>query len=305
MDCNKIWKSINNDEIIIQLYNPDSDQKQVLFVLREAYMKDANTFILFDINKLEYHNARREYEQMVLSILKAGLSLVARHRASNKIIGYCISMIHSRPKLGQLYFYEEFRNKAQFPVIRQLLDFRINKDKQIDLFNLYDTDHYFELVYVAVLSDFRKRNISHDMMLSSVQLARELAAGRHPDTIDPSMIGKIPKIVFASSNSRYSARILEKLRFTVIKIFPFNQLKANGIFVSEKVPSQHTQSSLQILNCVFEDAVTKLFLEKYLMTLPVGWQDIIYNKGTFDVLEIVAINHVDPVKILYCNLVQR
>ncbi|GAB0097860.1 uncharacterized protein DMENIID0001_135380 [Sergentomyia squamirostris] len=247
MDCGKILKSINNGDIIIQLYNPASDLDEVLSVHREAYMKYANTFILFDLNKPENENALREYEQMVFVLLKAGISLVARHRTSNKIIGYCINMIHSRQEPGKPNFYEAFRNKAHFPLIRQLLNFRIDKDKQIDLFNMYGIDHYFEMVYTATLPEFRMHKIATDLMVCAIQLAKELAAGKYPSIIDPSLIGKRPRIVFGSGSSKYAIKIVDKLGFTPVKIFPLNQLKANGVLVSQKIPSEHTKSTLQVL----------------------------------------------------------
>uniref|UniRef100_A0A1B0CL96 N-acetyltransferase domain-containing protein n=1 Tax=Lutzomyia longipalpis TaxID=7200 RepID=A0A1B0CL96_LUTLO len=247
MSHKRVFKIINNGEIAIQLYNPQTDIEGVLHVLREGYMKDANTFVAFEMNTPEAAQARQEYEGLIHAVLHDGLSLIARHLPSMEIIAYCLNKIQSRPAPGQRTFYETFRDGCQTQIVKKLLNFRISKDKQYDLHNMFDTDHVFEIVYIATLPQYRIKNIGFHLVHCTMMIAREIvAAGHYPDTAAEEVKGKIPKIIFGSSSSKYSAKIGEKLNFSVVKIFPFKELKVDGRSFSEKVPPQHTHSTINV-----------------------------------------------------------
>ncbi|XP_059613830.1 uncharacterized protein LOC132259953 [Phlebotomus argentipes] len=242
----RVFKTINNGEIIIQLCNPKEDLEGVLHVLREGYMKSANTFIAFELDKPEASEARLEYEEMVKAVLFAGLSVVAREVRSNKIIGICLSHIHSRLQPGEQSFFEKFRDNSENKLIKDLLNFRIAKHKQINLFDMYNVDHYFEIVYGVTLPEYRRQDIAYHFVESTLVMAKETAEGKYPETMDVKLRGKHFKIVFASVSNKYSARLGEKLNFVVLKIFPFKDLKIDGVPLSEKVPSDHTESRLLV-----------------------------------------------------------
>ncbi|XP_059607970.1 uncharacterized protein LOC132255823 [Phlebotomus argentipes] len=242
----RVFSVINNGDIVIQLCNPKDDLDGILHVLREGYMKSANTFAAFAMNKPEAAKARLEYEKIVKAVLFAGISVVARDVRSKRIIGYCLNHIQSRLQCDEKTFYEKFRDSSDSELLKSLLDFRIAKDKQIDLFEMYNVDHYIEFVWVTTIPEYRKLGVAQSLVESSLIMAREIAAGKCPETMDERIKDRIPKIVFTSSSSKYSSTIVDKLGFVAVKIFPFNELKANGIPVSEKVSSDHTESKLMV-----------------------------------------------------------
>uniref|UniRef100_A0A1L8D8G2 Uncharacterized protein n=1 Tax=Nyssomyia neivai TaxID=330878 RepID=A0A1L8D8G2_9DIPT len=190
MSQKRIFKVINDGEIVIQLYNPLTDLAGVLKVLREGYMKDSNTFVAFEMNTPEAANARREYEDLIHAVLRDGISIIAQHSPSMQIIGYCLNKIHTRPKAGQGNFYEEFRDNIQSEIVKKLLNFRIMKDKQMDVYEMYKTEYIFEPVYAAILPEYRMQDIAYHIIQCTVLLAREISRGIYPDTMAEEIKGK-------------------------------------------------------------------------------------------------------------------
>lgn len=234
-------------EIALQLYNPHTDLQEVLKVLEEAFMKDANTFIAFEMNKSEAHQGRLEFENFILALLRAGLSLVARHLPSNRIAGFSVNIIQSRPESGQLTLFEEFKDRINCQQLKDMINFRLATDKFINLFENFNTECFFECVYLATLPDFRGRRVAHHLVQCSVELAKEIAAGKYPETMIDDFHGKIPKIVYGSWSSKYSAKIAENLGFVVVKATAFSDVKVNGIPCSKKLPPEHSHNISSVL----------------------------------------------------------
>ncbi|XP_055680058.1 uncharacterized protein LOC129788080 [Lutzomyia longipalpis] len=242
-----IFKIINDGEIAIQLYNPATDLEELLHVFREGFMKDSTMFIAFEMNKPEAAQYRLEYEGLIPGILQDGLSVIARHLPTMKIIGFCLNQLQSHPEGGQPTFYEAFHDSSE-TIVRKLLDFRIGKVKQMNLFEMYETEHIFETSYLGILPEYRSRGIGYHLFECSIKIAREIANEKYPMTMIDGIKGKKPKIIFCSSSSEYSRKIAEKLNFAEVKRFPFEELKVNGVSFSEKIPPQHTHFAM----CVFK-----------------------------------------------------
>ncbi|GAB0094824.1 uncharacterized protein DMENIID0001_101500 [Sergentomyia squamirostris] len=240
MGSTRVFKTINGN-IVIQLYNPATDLEGTLKAYQEGFVQGENVFRACGVPNPGAVQARKDLEDFSLANLKDGISLVARHLPSNKIVGFSINKLQSRPAPGTPSFLEEFRNKhCHAPESRHLVDFLIFSDGKYNLFEKFNTECFIECLFLATLPDFRKMKIAQHLVESSVELTKEIAGGKYPDTMDQTLEGKVPKLLFAIWTSKYSAKIGDNLGFTILEKIRYTEFKIGGVPSSERIPPEHT-----------------------------------------------------------------
>ncbi|XP_055683621.1 arylalkylamine N-acetyltransferase 1-like [Lutzomyia longipalpis] len=245
MSQKRFLYTFDNDNFAIQLYNPETDQEGSLKVLKEGFLQHENICIAVGLNASEETQGQRDVAKLFEANLSDGISLVARYLPTNEIVGFSINKIHSRPLPGTPSFLEEFcKNNKLVAESRNIIKFLEFADGKIDLFEKFNTECFFECVFLASLPEFRGRKIAYHLVEHTVKLAKDIVAGNYPETIDENLKGKKPKIVFAIWTSKYSAKIGEKLGFIPLDRIPFANLKSIGISSVEKIPPEHTHCIL-------------------------------------------------------------
>lgn len=229
-------------QISIEMYNPDTDLEGSMKALREGFIPSESISIAVGLSNPEAIQGHKDLEKLAQANLSDGISIVARHLASNQIVGFAFNKIHSRPNPETPSFLKEFRNKhCHVQESRDIISFIEFADGKINLFDKYNTECFLECVLLATLPEFRGRKIAHYLVECTVELAREIAAGKYPETIAKELIGKIPKVVFAIWTSKYSARIGANLGFVPLDRFPVADLKRIGVPYPERIPPEHTE----------------------------------------------------------------
>lgn len=89
----------------------------------------------------------------------------------------------------------------------------IDVDTQFDLFDHYDTDCFFELMFMSTLPEFERRSIGRTLCECSIRLANELRQGMSIELLPAALRSYRPRIATANFSSRHSQRIGELLHF--------------------------------------------------------------------------------------------
>lgn len=104
----------------------------------------------------------------------------------------------------------------------------IEVDSKINLFTQFNTDCYFEIMFMATLPEYERRSIGKSLCQYSIELANELrtGTGHSIDFLPQKIQDKRPKIITANMSSDYSQKIAKSLGFITLAEF----LYTNRIF---------------------------------------------------------------------------
>lgn len=140
-------------------------------------------------------------------------------------------------------FFEEFRDSScHSPNSKCLMDYMINMDQRINVFDEFHIDCVIEIMFLATIPEFERRGIGHDLTKYSISLAKELWKGAGNEQIKETLKNKIPKAVVALWTSSFSAKIGTKIGFEVINAVPYNEFSFNGKTFDERIGPSHPQS---------------------------------------------------------------
>ncbi|XP_059609087.1 uncharacterized protein LOC132256596 [Phlebotomus argentipes] len=248
MSQRRVFKLIDNDQIAIQLYNKDTDLEGCMKVLREGFIPTESISLAVGLNLPEATQAHSDIGKLAQYNLSDGISLIARHLASDQIVGFSINKIHSRPVPGIPPFLQQFREEnCHCSESNKIINFLEFADSKFDLFAKFNTECFMECVMLSTHPDFTGRKVGFNLVDCTINLAREISEGKYPDTIDESLIGKKPKVVFAIWTSKYSTRIGQKIGFKTLAAIPVGDLKQYGLPYPERIPSQHSEFTLSAI----------------------------------------------------------
>lgn len=108
-------------------------------------------------------------------------------------------------------------------------------DNKFDLFAHYETDCFFELMFLSTLPEFEKRAIGRTLFEYSMQLANEIRQGKSLETIPSHLRVYRPKIATANLSSRHSQRIGELLGFDTLLEDMYTDISFNGMTYAERI----------------------------------------------------------------------
>lgn len=111
----------------------------------------------------------------------------------------------------------------------------IDVDAKFDLFAHYETDCFFELMFLSTLPEFEKRSIGRTLCEYSVQLANEIRQGKSLETVPGHLRECRPKIATANFSSRHSQRIGELLGFETHLEEMYTNISFNGMTYAERI----------------------------------------------------------------------
>lgn len=133
-------------------------------------------------------------------------------------------------------YYDEFiRKNCSSPNAIALIQFMIDVDVKFNLFAHYDTDCFFELMFLSTLPEFEKRAIGRTLCEYSVQLANEIRQGKSLETMPSHLRECRPKIATANFSSRHSQRIGELLEFETHLEEMYTDISFNGMTYAERI----------------------------------------------------------------------
>lgn len=141
-------------------------------------------------------------------------------------------------------YFEYFRdNECKTENAKSLMNYMVVADSKVDLFEKFGIISLFEIMFLAVLPEYGRKDIGLNLVKYSVNLARELKSGKNVKTFlvndEP-----IPKIVSALWTGRNSQIIGNKVGFKVIFAESFKTFTFRGRNFADRVGDDDLQYQL-------------------------------------------------------------
>ncbi|XP_057318691.1 uncharacterized protein LOC130663465 [Microplitis mediator] len=237
VNCPWIWGSTEDGEIIFESLTPET-LDGALNVIRTSFFPDEN--MCKGCGLSSEPGALEEAEQLVLDIVKDGLSIVARDVITNEVVGTIFNKLFT-PGAGSLVSQlKKCRTNLKYKASKCFIDSFINVESRVDLFERYNADCILEMTFLAARRDYRRRGIASLLVSSSIELGRQLYNGM-PVKISVNNNGKsangdnIPSLIAATMSSKYSQKLLDKFGFDKVLEVSLNEVMFEGISLSEKI----------------------------------------------------------------------
>lgn len=113
----------------------------------------------------------------------------------------------------------------------------IDVDSKFDLFGHYDTDCFFEIMFLAVLPEFERKSIGRKLCEQSIRLATDIYQVQHYalQLLPSHLKEKRPCVITSNMSSRHSQRIGELLGFETHFVFLYTDISFNGKTYAERI----------------------------------------------------------------------
>lgn len=221
----------------------------VLEVLRKSFFQYESVCIGSEINKTI--DAQKDLEMLCKDVLrKSGVSVIARDVESDKIVGVCLNVVQVNEISSDApsYFEKIQNDHFQTANANSLMDFMITADSKVDFFEHYQINSLFEIMFLAVLREYGRKEIGLTLCKYSLEVAQSLKNAR-----DVEMYLKnnepLPQIATSLFTGRNTQIIGEKLGFDVMFQEPFSNYSFNGKTYSERIcdPNAVYQLAMKML----------------------------------------------------------
>lgn len=221
------FKNCSHDETISYVLLPIERLNETLKVLEEGFYSREAVSICTEVAKNP--KAITELNNLCTECIKDGISIVAIDHTTNQIVGVSINKIQKRNQ-NEVSFFEEFIKKCcKEKESIALINFMIQCDAEVDLFDYFKTNKLMEIMFLSVLPSHSNRGIGLHLVKADLQLLDELAT---------SFYG--PEIAIALFSGKGSQRIGEKLNFEVIATKSYSSFEYKGIKYSDILGSSVT-----------------------------------------------------------------
>lgn len=203
--------------------------------------------IATEVNKCD--QAKEDILILCKDTTKDGLSLLARNKKNGLIVGYCFNKIQcpSDDNPNAPTYFEWFRdNKCKSPSSKALMDYMIEMDSKINLFQHFNVDCLLELTFLGVISEYAQQGIATKLCAISIDIAKALKDGKNLELLKPHIKDKIPKLVCAQFSSRFSQRVGQKLNFQTLYEVSHDKFIYNGQSYASRIGSEHPTSTLAV-----------------------------------------------------------
>uniref|UniRef100_A0A0A1WPV6 Urease accessory protein UreF n=1 Tax=Zeugodacus cucurbitae TaxID=28588 RepID=A0A0A1WPV6_ZEUCU len=238
----RLWGKFSNDEFEVRSLT-ETDLEEALEVLDKSFFLYESVSIACEINLPENGQARSELRELCRITADDGVSLVAKHVKSGKIVGVSFNKIQYIPPNGEDPFFVQFRKeRTKSPQAQSLMDFMIDVDSETDVFELYQIDTLLELMFLATLPEWGRRGVASELARYTIQLARELSEGVGVDEVHPQLRDKRPKAVTAIFTSIFSQKAGRSQNFKVINSVPYTRFTFNGKTFDQTINPLHKTS---------------------------------------------------------------
>lgn len=142
-----------------------------------------------------------------------------------------------RQSLGEDFYGDFIRNKCRSDNAKSLIQFMIDVDAKFDLFGHYETDCFFEIMFLSVLPEFERKSIGRKLCEFSIALAKGICEEQHDalQLLPAHLKDKRPRVVTSNLSSRHSQRIGDLLGFHTHLVFPYTDISFNGKTYAERI----------------------------------------------------------------------
>lgn len=157
----------------------------------------------------------------------------------------CIFQTPSVP--GDLNYFESFRDEHCISESsKSLMQYMITMDSKINLFEKFNIDCLFEIMFLATLPEFEGKGIGSTLVSCSVELAKLLKNGQAIENLPDDSKHKRPKMVSALFTSKISQRVGSKNHFKQINEVPHSEFVFRGKTYTDRIGLEHPTSILVV-----------------------------------------------------------
>ncbi|EZA59576.1 hypothetical protein X777_00419 [Ooceraea biroi] len=242
------WGSTDNGQIEFESLT-DETLEGALNVMRKSFFLYEP--VCMGVDLMSESGASEELIKLSLNAAKDGVSVVAIDVTTNEVVGVLFNKIQVPANSTEKSYFEQFSENCRYKSSKGLVDYMINIDSRINLFEHYNVDCILELMFLATLPEYGKRRIGELLISSSLELGRELKHGKNVRT-PVTVYGKkeltnnntIPTMVSGIMTSIYSQRIATKLHFERLLEVSYDDYEFGGKKFSERIDPKHSYSVL-------------------------------------------------------------
>ncbi|GJQ70621.1 hypothetical protein Trydic_g23012 [Trypoxylus dichotomus] len=143
-----------------------------LIVMRKSFFIEENVSIAVELHK--YPNAIKELEELCVRAANDGASIVAIEKKSGLVVGAAFNKMQIKGKPGDDTYFEKFAASCKEPAAKALVLFMKEADEACDLFNKCQTDCLLELMFLATLSEYKRKGIATKLSEATIKLGKLL-----------------------------------------------------------------------------------------------------------------------------------
>jgi hypothetical protein len=143
-------------------------------------------------------------------------------------------------------YFEEFRETCHTESSKALMQFMIDVDSKIDIFETCKVDCLLEVMFLGILPDYGKLGIGSKLVENSLRLAKCMKNGEAFAELSPNYSASRPQTVSAILTSNFSQTIGRNLGFETLAEVLYTDCVFNGKTYAERIGSLHKSSILVV-----------------------------------------------------------
>lgn len=199
-----------------------------------------------EVNMCE--QAKKDLSLLCLHTAKDGISLLARDKNTQEIVGFLFNKVQFLPEnhTEQSYF-ENFRdNICKSESSKALMNYMIEMDAKIDIFEKFNINCLIELMFIGVIPQYEKRGIATKIAEIAVLIAKGLKEGKFIELLPDHLKSKRPQLVAALWTSRFSQKVGANLDFVTLYEESYENFTFKGKTFASRIGPTHPTSTLAV-----------------------------------------------------------
>ncbi|XP_060647711.1 uncharacterized protein LOC132785575 [Drosophila nasuta] len=243
----KLWTTLHDGKYEIRSL-AKADLEEALDVLNDSFFLNESVCNACEINLPQNAQARQELRELCRITAQDGVSLLARHVESGRIVAVSFNKIQFAPPPGEDNFFVKFlKEQVHSPQALRLMDYMITMDSKIDVCAVYNMDCVNELMFLATLPEFGRLGLGRSLVDVTIQFTQELSQGKGLEDIAEELRELRPAAVTALWTSVFTQKIGKDVGFTVLNTVPYSEFEYNGKRFDERIDPLHNKFSQQVV----------------------------------------------------------
>lgn len=214
-------------------------------VLANGYFAGECLGIGLGLNTAAQRAALAEIQRLPIDSLNDGLTILARCTQTGRIVGHVINKLIVEDKSGAPSYFERFMNdECKEAASKEYIRYILEMDARVNMFEIHRTDVLLEVMFLGVHPEFTRRSIGLKLVEFSLQLGRDLRAGKHLERLPAEQRSAARRLGAATAlyASNYSKAIGERLGFALHDEIFYDQMEFGGVVLQDRIPNKKQRS---------------------------------------------------------------
>ncbi|XP_046477180.1 arylalkylamine N-acetyltransferase-like 2 isoform X1 [Neodiprion pinetum] len=247
MPSYRLWGSTEDGEVEFESLTTET-LEDALQMLRDSFFKDES--ICQGVDLLSEPGAADELIELCRLSAKDGVSVVAVEVCTGRVVGVSFNKIQTLAVPGVKGFFEIFAENCKCDSSRELMDFMVDVDSRLNLFEHYNVDTLLEVMFLGTAISHRRRRIGELIVAASIELGKQLKAGKDVKTpVEIHGVESIankdatPKLCSLICSSLYSYKICKNLGFDTLVTVSLADYEFKGKKYVERIRDNKQKSA--------------------------------------------------------------